>query len=104
MSECKALLYPGEEDFGIVPVEAQACGRPVIAFGKGGVLDSVIPGKTGVFFKEQSVESLKNAILEFENMKFDKQVIREHALGFDESVFQKKISDFVNDVYNKEVK
>ena len=48
MSECKALLYPGEEDFGIVPVEAQACGRPVIAYGKGGVLDSVVDGKTGV--------------------------------------------------------
>jgi len=97
MSECKALLYPGEEDFGIVPVEAQACGRPVIAFGKGGVLDSVIPGKTGVFFKEQSVESLKNAILEFENMKFDKQMIREHALGFDESVFQSKIKNFIEE-------
>ena len=104
MSECKALLYPGEEDFGIVPVEAQACGRPVIAFGKGGVLDSVIPGKTGVFFKEQSVESLKNAILEFEKLQFNKQEIREHALGFDESVFQRKISEFVNEVYNREVK
>ena len=97
MAECKALLFPGEEDFGIVPVEAQACGRPVIAFGKGGVLDTVIPGKTGVFFKEQTVESLKNAILEFENMKFDKQVIREHALEFDESVFQSKIKNFIEE-------
>ncbi len=97
MQECKALLYPGEEDFGIVPVEAQACGRPVIAFGKGGVLDSVIDGKTGIFFKEQTVESLKEAIEKFEKMKFSKKEIREHALEFDEKVFQKKIKEFIDE-------
>jgi glycosyltransferase involved in cell wall biosynthesis len=97
MSECKALLFPGEEDFGIVPVEAQACGRPVIAYGKGGVLDSVIDGKTGVFFKEQTVESLKNAIEKFETMEFNKEEIREHALEFDEKVFQEKIRKFVEE-------
>lgn len=97
MSECKALLFPGEEDFGIVPVEAQSCGRPVIAYGKGGVLDSVIDGKTGVFFKEQTVESLKEAIEKFETMKFDKEEIRKHALEFDESVFQEKIRKFVEE-------
>lgn len=98
MSECKALLFPGEEDFGIVPVEAQACGRPVIAYGKGGVLDSVIPGKTGVFFKEQTVESVKQAIQKLETMTFDKQEIRNHALEFDESVFQKKIKEYIDEV------
>lgn len=97
MAECKALLYPGEEDFGIVPVEAQACGRPVIAYGKGGVLDSVIDEKTGVFFQEQSVDSVKEAILKFEQMQFDKNEIRKHALEFDESVFQKKIRDFIDE-------
>ncbi len=97
MSECKALLFPGEEDFGIVPVEAQSSGRPVIAYGKGGVLDSVIDGKTGVFFKEQTVESLKEAINKFETMKFDKEEIRKHALEFDESVFQEKIKKFVEE-------
>lgn len=97
MAECKALLYPGEEDFGIVPVEAQASGRPVIAYGKGGVLDSVIDGKTGVFFKEQTVESLKEAILKFEGMTFNKQEIREHAMNFDESVFQEKIKTFIEE-------
>lgn len=97
MSECKALLFPGEEDFGIVPVEAQSCGKPVIAYGKGGVLDSVIDGKTGVFFKEQTVESLKEAINKFETMKFDKEEIRKHALEFDESVFQEKIRKFVEE-------
>ena len=98
MSECKALLFPGLEDFGIVPVEAQACGRPVIAYGKGGVLDTVIDEQTGVLFKEQTVESLKDAILRFEQMKFDKQKIRKHALEFDEEVFQKKIKEFVEKV------
>lgn len=95
MSECKALLFPGEEDFGIVPVEAQACGRPVIAYGKAGVLDSVIDGKTGVFFKEQNVESVKDAILRFEQMEFNKEEIRQHALKFDESEFQRKIKEFI---------
>lgn len=98
MSECKALLFPGLEDFGIVPVEAQACGRPVICYGKGGVLDSVIDGKTGVYFNEQTVDSLKEAILKFESMKFDKKTIRKHALTFDEKEFQKKIKDYVKKV------
>lgn len=98
MSECKALLFPGEEDFGIVPVEAQACGRPVIAYGKGGVLDTVIDGKTGVYFKEQTVESLKEAIIEFEKMNFDKNEIRKHALEFDEKVFQSKIKEYIEEV------
>ena len=98
MSECKALIFPGKEDFGIVPVEAQASGRPVIAFGEGGVLDSVIPDETGVFFHEQSVESLKEAIIQFEHMKFDKNKIRQHALNFDEQVFQQKIKQYIEEV------
>ena len=97
MAECKALLYPGEEDFGIVPLEAQASGRPVIAYGKGGVLDTVIDGKTGVYFKEQTVDSLKDAIQKFEKMKFDKQEIRKHSLEFDESVFQRRIKEFIEE-------
>lgn len=98
MSECKALLFPGEEDFGIVPVEAMACGRPVIAYKKGGVLDSVVEDKTGVFFKEQTVDSLKEAILRFETMKFNKEGIRKHALKFDEKEFRKNIENFVKKV------
>jgi glycosyltransferase involved in cell wall biosynthesis len=95
MAECRALLFPGEEDFGIVPVEAMACGRPVIAFGRGGALDTVVDGETGVLFGEQTVEALKEAILKFEGMKFKKGRIREHALQFDEGVFRKKILEFV---------
>lgn len=98
MRECKALLFPGLEDFGIVPVEAEACGRPVICYGKGGVLDTVINGVTGVYFEEQTVDSLKEAILKFESMHFDKETIRKHALKFDEAEFQKKIKEFVEKV------
>ena len=97
MSECRALLFPGLEDFGIVPVEAQSSGRPVIAYGKGGVLDSVIDGKTGVFFKEQTAESLIEAIEKFETMTFDKNEIRKHAMQFDETEFRRKIKEFVDE-------
>ncbi len=96
MSECKALLFPGLEDFGIVPVEAQACGRPVICYGKGGVLDTVIDGETGVYFKEQTVESLKKAIKKFEKMKFDKKKIREHSLLFSEENFKNNIKNYID--------
>lgn len=98
MSECKALLYPGEEDFGIVPVEANASGRPVIGYGKGGILDSIIDGKTGILFHKQTVEDLKSAILKFETMTFNKEEIRKHALKFDEIEFRKKITEFVEKV------
>lgn len=82
-------------------MEAQACGRPVICYGKGGVLDSVIDGKTGVYFKEQMTESLKEAILKFESMKFNKEEIRKHAMNFDEKEFQKRIKAFVEKVSDK---
>ncbi|MFC4731335.1 glycosyltransferase [Salipiger abyssi] len=66
LARCKALIFPGEEDFGIVPVEAMASGRPVIAYGRGGILDSVVEGETGLFFQEQSVEALVDAVERFE--------------------------------------
>lgn len=97
MAECKALLFPGEEDFGITPVEAMACGRPVVAYGRGGALDTVVDGKTGVLFKEQTVEDVKNAILKLEEMNFDKQEIRNHALKFDEKEFKLKIKNFIEE-------
>lgn len=66
MARCKALVFPGEEDFGIVPVEVMASGRPVIAYGRGGALDSVVDGLTGLFFEEQSVDALVDAVERFE--------------------------------------
>lgn len=93
---CKALLFPGEEDFGIVPLEAQSAGKPVIAFGKGGALETVIDGKTGLFFYEQTIESLNEALTKFEQTVFNAALIREHALTFDEKVFETKLTEFIH--------
>lgn len=104
MSECKALLFPGEEDFGIVPVEAESCGRPVIAYGKGGAVDTVIDKKTGILFKNQTVEDLENAIKELEKTSFDKDEIRKHALNFSEEKFREQIINFVKEKYKESIK
>lgn len=98
---CRAFIFPGEEDFGITPLEAQASGRPVIAYRKGGALETVVEGETGVFFDNQSTSDLVDAIKKFENTKFDKHVIRKHAEEFDEEVFKRKISDFINEKYKE---
>lgn len=87
----RALLFPGVEDFGIVPVEAQAAGCPVIAYGAGGALETLVEGRTGIFFKEQTVESLCAAIEEFESLQLDAVVCRENARRFAESVFIDKM-------------
>ena len=94
-AHCRALLFPGEEDFGITPLEAQASGRPVIAYGAGGALASVIDGVTGVFFKEQTVESLASILEAFDEHKFDPQTMRNHALEFDMPRFHRRILQFI---------
>src|SRR3989344_9441989 len=86
----KALIVPQEEDFGIVAVEAQAAGTPVIAFAKGGAVDTVIDGKTGVFFHKQEVESLSSAIAKFEKMRFNRNTLVNNAKRFSKAVFKKK--------------
>ncbi len=78
----KALLFPGEEDFGIVPVEMQACGGPVIAYGKGGALETVIAGETGLFFQELKVEGLVEAVGRFEASAWDPDAPRKNAVRF----------------------
>jgi glycosyltransferase involved in cell wall biosynthesis len=106
LAGARALLFPGEEDFGIVPVEAQSFGRPVIAYGSGGVLETVrgdLPGvpmvenPTGVFFAELSAASLADAILRFESQasRFSAAAIREHSLQFDKVVFQRRMAEFL---------
>ena len=92
----RALLYPVEdEDFGIVPVEAMGYGVPVIAYRSGGPKETIIDGKTGLFFDDLSVKGLMAAITEFEGKKFDAQVIHDHATQFAKDSFQKKMRDFV---------
>jgi glycosyltransferase involved in cell wall biosynthesis len=95
MARCRALIFPGEEDFGLTTVEAQASGRPVIAYGAGGALSTVIEGQTGVFFSEQTVESLVEAVRGFQDEQFDPQRIRRHAEEFDTQRFMDRLSHFV---------
>jgi len=92
---CRALLFPGEEDFGIAPIEAQACGKPVIAISAGGTLETVVESVTGLFFRDQTSESLVEAIERFQRLTFDPGRIRQHALQFDEVHFQDRITAFL---------
>ncbi len=94
-SNCRALLFPSDEDFGLVPVEAQASGRPVIAYRSGGALETVIESQTGVFFDEQNLDSIVRAMLQFETMEFDPVVIRENAKRFDLKSFENKILAYI---------
>lgn len=97
MARCRAFVFPGLEDFGITPVEAMAAGRPVIAYAGGGALDSVAEEKTGVFFHEQTPESLVEAVHRFERMDFDPTVIRRRAEGFSTGVFEAKLRAFIQE-------
>jgi len=97
LSRCRAFIFPGEEDFGIAPLEAQAAGRPVIAYASGGALETVIEGATGLFFREQTAESLAEAVSLFDADAFDGAAIRRHAQGFDKETFKSKLGAFVNE-------
>jgi glycosyltransferase involved in cell wall biosynthesis len=91
MASAKALIFPGEEDFGLVPVEAMAAGRPVIAYGRGGALDTVIDRETGLLFGEQSIDALIEAVETFEAEgleNLDPAALARHARRFDESAFR----------------
>ena len=94
-AHCRALILPGEEDFGITPLEAQASGRPVVAYSAGGALASVIDGVTGTFFQEQTVESLAATLAAFDETRYDPQINRDHALEFDKPRFHRRIFQFI---------
>lgn len=91
----KALIFPGVEDFGMVPVEAQAAGCPVVAYGAGGVLESVIPGQTGVFFTEPTPQSLLESLEEFESMRFLRTSLQNNAERFSISHFERNFSEII---------
>ncbi len=93
LSGARGLLFPGEEDFGIVPVEAQAAGVPVIAYGAGGVRDTVIENETGVFHAEQTVTSVASAILQAESMRFDEYRLRANARRFGQARFRAEMTE-----------
>jgi glycosyltransferase involved in cell wall biosynthesis len=99
MARCRAFIFPGFEDFGIAPVQAQAAGRPVIAFKGGGALDTVIPGLSGELFEAQTVESLSDCLRTFDAAHYDPVKIRAHALQFDSAVFRATITAFVERAY-----
>jgi glycosyltransferase involved in cell wall biosynthesis len=94
-ARARGFIFPGLEDFGIAPAQALAAGRPVIAYAGGGALDIVQDGVNGVLFREQSVASLKAALLRLADLKFDAQAIRRSAERFDTSVFVESLSAFI---------
>lgn len=94
-SGCQALLFPQIEDFGIAPVECMASGRPVIAYREGGANDSIIEEKTGLFFSEQSVESLLKALKAFETMSWNSKEIKDHSEKFSEIRFHQETQNFI---------
>ena len=97
-ARCRAYILPGEEDFGIAPVQAQAAGRPVIAYGAGGALDTVIDGQTGTFFRKQTSEALAGAVRAFDPDKMSPQACRASAERFAAEVFKESLSSFIQTV------
>jgi glycosyltransferase involved in cell wall biosynthesis len=101
LSRCRALIFPGEEDFGMIVVEAHASGRPVIALRRGGARETIIQEVNGLFFEEETVPSLTGAVRHFESIesKFQPEVIRESAFSFSERRFQGEMVRFVSEKF-----
>lgn len=99
LARCRAFIFPGEEDFGIAPLEAQAAGRPVIAYAGGGALETVRSGVTGTFFYPQTADALAEAVASFDETRYDPIEIRRNAENFDVSVFQQRFREFVKSRY-----
>jgi len=101
---CQALIMSQEEDFGITAVEAMSAGKPVIAFNKGGILDTVIHKKTGILFSAQTVDSLTSAVKQFISSAWDTKIIKTQAKKFDQQIFKNKIKTFVEEQWKKQKK
>jgi glycosyltransferase involved in cell wall biosynthesis len=98
VSRCKALIFPGEEDFGMAPLEVAAAGRPTVGFRAGGAIETIVENETGVFFNEQTVESLIDAIRRLEERQWSPTLIRHHAENFSVEVFQTRFAKFLRRV------
>jgi glycosyltransferase involved in cell wall biosynthesis len=96
VSRCRGLIFPGEEDFGMAPIEVAAAGRPTIAFRAGGAVETVVENITGVFFNEQTVECLIDAVQRFEQVEWSAEIIRAHAEQYGQSVFRTRFSRFLH--------
>jgi len=96
-AHAKAVIFPQEEDFGIVPIEAMAAGRPVIAYKKGGALETIIPGKTGEFFFPQTIKALRSLIQRFGPEKYNPAIIRKQAQKFDKTLFKRVVLEYIID-------
>lgn len=94
---CRAFIFPGEEDFGITPLEAQACGSPVIAYGRGGALETVVDGETGIFFGSQDAAALAGAVRRSDGGGFDADTLRKNALRFSRALFKDKLAGYIED-------
>jgi len=94
-SQCQAFIFPQEEDFGIVAIEAMASGRPLIAYRGGDIVEHMVEGKTGVFFNEQNSEAIIDAVEKFQEINFDGEYIRSQVLKFDREIFKRKIKEYI---------
>ncbi|KKQ01432.1 MAG: Glycosyl transferase group 1 [Candidatus Moranbacteria bacterium GW2011_GWD2_36_198] len=100
-SKCQAVIFPQEEDFGIVAIEALACGKPLIAFRGGDIPEHMEEGKMGVFFDKQNKEDIIDAVQRFEKLSFDANYIRSKVLKFDREIFKEKMKKFIEDEVEK---
>ena len=100
-ARCRALIFPGEEDFGMVPVEAMASGRPVVAFGRGGATETVSPGLSGVFFFEQTVDAISSAVRSLDNIEIDSKKIAAHASQFGRDHFFHNMREHIDGLLAK---
>lgn len=98
---CRFLVFPGEEDFGIVPLEAMACGKPVVAFGRGGATETIAEGTSGVFFREQTADALADAVGRAEGVRWDRAAIRRHAERFGTRRFLAEMAESVRKTFSE---
>ena len=98
MGRARAAILPGEEDYGLVPLEANAAGRPAIAYGRGGALETIVPGITGEHFPDDSPESLARILARFDSAAYDSAALRKHAESFSPERFKERFAALVAEV------